>query len=63
MIARQGQRGIAGPPGKDAPRIVGWVVDRATYSVTPLLAGGGPPGPTLELRELFLPPESDTAAS
>jgi hypothetical protein len=56
LLARQGARGKTGDtglPGKDAPRIVSWVVDRATYSVTPLLAGGGPPGPTLELRVLF----------
>jgi hypothetical protein len=65
MIAKQGQRGIAGPrgePGKDGTRIVGWVVDRATYSVTPLLAGGGPPGPTLDLRELFEQSKDNTAA-
>ena len=56
LLARQGQRGIAGPkgePGAAAPRIVGWVVDRARYTITPLLAGGGPPGPVLDLSCLF----------
>jgi hypothetical protein len=55
LLARQGQRGIAGPQGiagKDAPRIVGWVVDRAAYTVAPRFSNGNC-GPLLELRELF----------
>jgi hypothetical protein len=57
LIARQGQRGIAGPQGiagKDAPKIVGWVVDRAAFTVAPKLSDGST-GPLLELAELFQP--------
>src|SRR5262249_61805526 len=62
MIAAQGKRGIAGEkgePGRDAPRIIGWGVDRDAYTVTPRY-NDGMVGPSLELRELFSP--SDTAA-
>jgi hypothetical protein len=55
MIAAQGKRGIAGErgtPGRDAPRITGWVVDRNAYTVTPRFSDGSL-GPLLELRELF----------
>jgi hypothetical protein len=58
MIARQGQRGIVGPRGEQGPsgspasQISGWVVDRASYTVTPTYLGGAQ-GPHLELRGLF----------
>jgi len=52
LMAKQGQRGIAGPPGKDASRITSWIVDRSTYRVTPRLSDGTL-GPPLELRALF----------
>jgi len=56
LLARQGQRGVAGergPPGRDAPRITGWVVDRGAFTVAPKLSDGST-GPVLELRELFV---------
>ena len=55
LLARQGARGIAGErgaPGRDAPRITGWVVDRSAFTVAPKLSDGST-GPVLELRELF----------
>jgi hypothetical protein len=64
LIARQGQRGIAGergPAGRDAPRIVGWVVDRSAFTVAPKFSDGST-GPTLELRELFEPSQDDGPA-
>jgi hypothetical protein len=57
LIARQGQRGVAGPPGKDGMRITGWILDRANFRVTPRLADGTL-GPPLELGALF---EDDAA--
>ena len=60
MVARQGARGIAGPKGErglPGTTIVGWVVDRSTFTVLPLYGDGSPPGPPLELRALF---EGDT---
>jgi hypothetical protein len=58
MIAAQGKRGVAGERGKDAPRIVGWVVDRAAYTVAPRFSDNSL-GPVLELRELFAPSQDD----
>src|SRR6516165_9974167 len=55
LLARQGARGIAGErgaPGRDAPRITGWIVDRSTYRVTPRLSDNTL-GPALELGELL----------
>jgi hypothetical protein len=55
LIARQGQRGIAGEKGergKDAMHIVKWQVDTTRYIATPIMDGGGR-GPELELRPLF----------
>ena len=62
LLARQGARGIAGErgaPGRDAPRITGWIVDRSTYRVTPRLSDNTL-GPALELGELFV--QDNTAA-
>jgi hypothetical protein len=58
MIAAQGKRGVAGERGKDAPRIVGWVVDRNAYTVAPRFSDNSL-GPVLELRELFAPSQDD----
>jgi hypothetical protein len=61
LLARQGQRGIAGPKGDrgekgerglPAPLAIGWKIDKENYTVTPILAGGVE-GPKLELRSLF----------
>jgi hypothetical protein len=55
LVARQGKRGAdggRGAPGRDAPRITGWVVDRGAFTVAPKLSDGST-GPVLELRELF----------
>ena len=63
LMARQGQRGIAGPEGKRGPPgniITGWIVDRGEYRITPRLSDGTL-GPPLELRALFANGESDGA--
>ena len=63
LVARQGSRGVAGErgaPGRDAPRITGWVVDRGAFTVAPKLSDGST-GPVLELGALFAP-EDNTAA-
>jgi hypothetical protein len=55
LIAKQGQRGIAGEKGekgRDAPHIVRWDLDYEAYTATPILDGGGR-GPPLELRGMF----------
>jgi hypothetical protein len=55
LLARQGQRGIAGPQGiagKDAPKIVKWELDVVSYTATPIMSDGTK-GPGLELRALF----------
>jgi hypothetical protein len=36
----QGERGLIGPRGEPAPTITSWRVDRASYTVTPLLSNG-----------------------
>jgi hypothetical protein len=57
LLARQGQRGVAGPEGRRGPPgaiISGWIVDRSNYRVTPRFSDGTL-GPPLELRELFEP--------
>jgi hypothetical protein len=55
LMARQGARGVAGErgaPGRDAPTIKSWKVDRQRYLVIPVMSDGRE-GPTLELRALF----------
>jgi hypothetical protein len=55
LLARQGSRGIAGErgaPGRDAPTIKSWKVDRQRYLVIPVMSDGRE-GPVLELRALF----------
>ena len=56
LMAKQGQRGVAGPKGErglPGKTITGWVIDRSTFTVLPLYGDGSPPGPPLELRALF----------
>jgi hypothetical protein len=59
LIAAQGKRGVAGPPGERGPSgksICGWIVDRSNFRITPRMSDGTL-GPALELRELFAPSE------
>ena len=48
----RGPTGVAGPPGHDAEIIIGWAVDRTSYTVTPMMSDGTS-GPPLNLRGLF----------
>jgi hypothetical protein len=48
----RGPAGVAGAPGKDAATIVCWTLDRASYTVSPVMSDGTS-GPPLNLRELF----------
>ncbi len=48
----RGERGLIGPRGEPAPTITGWRVDRASYTVVPVLSNGIEGAP-LELRGLF----------
>src|SRR5262245_37196483 len=48
----RGPPGVAGPPGKDAATVVCWDIDRASYTVTPVMSDGTS-GPPLNLRGLF----------
>ena len=60
LMAKQGQRGIAGPKGergRDAPKIDKWIVDRGNYTVTPVYSDGIF-GPALNLAELFAQSET-----
>src|SRR5262245_6326055 len=62
LMAKQGQRGIAGPEGKRGPPgavITGWILDRSNFRVTPRMSDGAL-GPPLELAALF-EPEDNTA--
>jgi hypothetical protein len=64
LMARQGQRGIAGPkgergpegkpgiPGASAPILKGWKVDRRHFLAIPIMSDNSE-GPALELRALF----------
>jgi hypothetical protein len=61
MIARQGQRGVAGEKGERGPAgpqgepgvvIRSWQVDRKSYVATPVLSDGTL-GPVLQLGALF----------
>jgi len=55
LMAKQGQRGIAGPEGRRGPAgavITGWIVDRDNFRVTPRLSDGNL-GPPLDLGALF----------
>jgi hypothetical protein len=48
----RGATGIAGPSGVDAAAVVAWKIDRAAYTVTPVMSDGTS-GPPLNLRGLF----------
>jgi hypothetical protein len=58
LIAAQGKKGqpgrdgVDGKAGKDAPRITEWVVNRESYTATPIMSDGSR-GAVLELRPLF----------
>ena len=56
----EGARGEKGDRGPPAPSIVSWIVDKASYSVTPVLSDGTK-GPVLELRPLFVQFNAETA--
>jgi hypothetical protein len=47
-----GETGSRGLPGPAAPLIVGWTIDRKTYTATPILSDQSK-APPLELRSLF----------
>jgi hypothetical protein len=60
LTSMRGSRGVAGErgaPGRDAPTIKSWKVDRQRYLVIPVMSDGRE-GPTLELRALFEPGEA-----
>jgi len=46
------RRGERGPPGKAAPTVVNWTLDRKNYRAIPTMSDGRA-GTPLELRELF----------
>jgi hypothetical protein len=48
----RGPTGVVGPPGKEAATIVCWDIDRAAYTITPVMSDGTS-GPPLNLRGLF----------
>ena len=48
----RGPEGERGPAGPAAPTIVGWQIDRASFTATPVMTDGSE-GPPLELRGLF----------
>ena len=56
----RGEKGDRGPPGQSAPFVASWMVERASYSVVPILSDGTE-GPRLELRPLFEQFDAETA--
>jgi hypothetical protein len=48
----RGPAGVAGPPGKNTATVVRWDLDRAAYTVTPVMSDGTS-SPPLNLRGLF----------
>jgi hypothetical protein len=61
LVARQGQRGVAGPRGERGPpgrEIVRWILDREHFLAIPVMSDGKE-GPALELRELFVQFQSE----
>jgi hypothetical protein len=48
----RGPTGIAGPSGVNAAAVVGWNIDRAAYTIVPIMSDGTTGAP-LNLRELF----------
>src|SRR5262245_51122372 len=63
LMAMRGARGVAGPQGERGPSgrsIVGWIVDRSCYRITPKMSDGSL-GVPLELRTLFGEDHSDAA--
>ena len=58
-VGEQGPKGEQGPAGPAAPTIVGWQVDRATFTASPIMSDGGE-GPPIELRGLFEQYQTET---
>jgi hypothetical protein len=54
----QGPRGMQGPKG-DPVSIIGWEIDAASYTASPIMSGGQK-GPPLQLRDLFKQFVADT---
>jgi hypothetical protein len=52
LMARQGQRGVAGPRGERGPTISSWKLNLDHCTVVPIMSDGRE-GPALELRALF----------
>jgi hypothetical protein len=48
----KGPKGDKGDRGLAAPAIIGWQIDRASFTATPVMTDGSE-GPPLELRGLF----------
>ena len=63
----RGERGEKGPKGDKgdrglaAPAIIGWQIDRASFTATPVMTDGSE-GPPLELRGLFEQYQAETGA-
>ena len=55
----RGLKGERGPAGPAAPTIVGWQIDRASFTATPIMTDGSE-GPPLELRGLFEQYQAET---
>ena len=54
----RGDRGPSGPPGPPIA-IASWVIDRASFTATPVMTDGSE-GPPLELRGLFEQYQAET---
>jgi hypothetical protein len=57
----RGPRGLQGAPGRDAPKFVGWDIDRANYRVVAKMSDGSEM--VLELRPLFEQYDAEKARS
>jgi hypothetical protein len=49
---QRGDPGVRGPSGTDGREIVGWKVDRSTFTITPVMSDGEM-GPDVAVRDLF----------
>ena len=63
VSAVKGERGLRGDRGPPGPpiAIAGWVIDRASFTATPVMTDGSE-GPPLELRGLFEQYQAETGA-
>jgi hypothetical protein len=48
----RGERGDRGQPGQSAPTIIGWKIDRAAYTATPIMSDNSDVEP-IQLRGMF----------